>query len=302
MNTEKTRVVALGFFDGVHLGHKAVLHRTKERAASLNATPSVLTFDPHPKQFITGKQVPLINSLADRKSLIQRLHGIDDLLVIPFDESFRRMPWADFILYLQEKFHAVHLVCGHDFQFGCQGAGHPEALREKCQELQLGCDVIPEISLDGLPIRSRHIRRLLIAGDMGEANRFLGHPHTLTETVVYGRKLGRILGVPTINMHFPQDVLSPARGVYATRAFLEDGSSHIAVTNIGARPTLGPEGAVTVETHILDFDGDLYGKQARLEFLHFLRPERKFQNISTLGAQIQRDVDEARAYFEESIR
>ena len=298
MGARKKRVVALGFFDGVHMGHSALLARAKEQAALLGATPSVLTFDPHPRQFTTGERVPLINTLSDRVELIQRLHGIDDLLVIPFSEALRRMPWPEFLVLLQKKFHAVHLVCGHDFQFGYGGAGHSEELREKCAQLGIGCDVIPEISLDGVPVSATHIRRLLMAGDMAQANRFLGRPHILTERVVHGHKLGQTIGVPTINMHVPQEVLTPAHGVYVSRVFLPDEQEgHMAITNIGVRPTLEEANPVIVESHILAFDADLYNRQVRVEFYHFLRPERKFQNMRELKAQILRDIDGARAYF-----
>ena len=299
METGKKRVIALGFFDGVHIGHSALLTRAKKQAAALGALPSVLTFDTHPKRLLTGTAgVPLINALSDRAGLLRRLHGIENLLILPFNETLRQMPWADFLRLLQERHRAVHLVCGHDFQFGYRGEGNPERLLEKCRALGLGCDIIPEISLDGIPVSATHIRELLMAGEIAQANRFLGHPHILTETVLHGRKLGRKLGIPTINFHIPQEVLTPAHGVYATRVFLEDNSSHIAVTNIGCRPTLGEASPPTVESHILDFDEDLYGRQVRVEFHHFLRPERTFPHMAALRAQIQQDAEEARTYFQ----
>ena len=296
----KKRVIALGFFDGVHIGHGALLTQAKARADALGALPSVLTFDAHPGQFTTGKSVPLLSSLSDRRGLIRRLYEIGDMLIIPFDESFRQTPWEVFVEALKEKFHGVHVICGHNFHFGYQGAGTPAKLRARCETLGLGCDVVEEISLDGIPVSSTYIRGLLSAGALARANRFLGHPHTLTETVVHGRKLGRTIGIPTINLHIPQDLLIPAHGAYATRVFLPGAAEcgHMAVTNIGTRPTVSGGDRVTVECHILDFDGDLYGQKARVEFHQFLRREQKFPDIDALKAQIQQDVVSVRRAFE----
>ncbi|MCL2828097.1 MAG: riboflavin biosynthesis protein RibF [Oscillospiraceae bacterium] len=295
MATDKKRVIALGFFDGIHLGHAALLEKTKARASQLGATPSVLTFDTHPGQLVTGERVPLINAPAGRVDLIERLYGIRDVLILHFDEPFRRMSWMAFITALQEKFGAIHVVCGHNFHFGYGGAGTPDLLRARCAELGIGCDVIGEVSLDGQIVSSTHIRQLLLAGDMERANRLLGHPHTLVDTVRYGYKLGRTIGAPTINMTFSDGVLVPARGVYATRVYLEQ--PHIAVTNIGLRPTVGAADQMTVESYILDFSGNLYGRQVRVEFFHFIRPEIKFDGIEALKRQIQQDAEAARAYF-----
>jgi len=295
MTTEKKRVIALGFFDGIHLGHAALLEKTKERARELSATPSILTFDTPPGQLVTGERVPLINSPAGRVDLIERLHGVQDVLILHFDEQFRRMSWTEFITALQEKFGAIHVVCGHNFHFGYGGAGTPQRLRERCAQLGIGCDVIGEVAVDGQVVSSTYIRQLLLAGDVERANRFLGHPHTLVDTVRYGYKLGRTIGAPTINMTFSDGVLVPARGVYATRVYLD--MPYIAVTNIGLRPTVGKADQMTVESYILDFSGNLYGRQVRVEFFHFIRPEIKFDDIEALKRQIQQDAAAARAHF-----
>jgi len=296
---KEKRVIALGFFDGVHLGHAALLKRTVERAGALRATPAVLTFDTHPGGVVTGDRVPLINTLDGRIDLIERLHGIRDILVLPFDEAFRSMLWADFVEVLQRDYGAVHLICGHNYYFGHRGEGTPQRLMEKCRALGIGVDVIPEVSLDGVPVSSTYIRTLLQVGEMERARRFLGHPHTLLATVQHGYKLGRSLGVPTTNMEIPDGVVIPRQGVHATRVFLPDSSEgYRAVTNVGLQPTLGRVGGVTVETYILGFDGDLYGKEVRVEFYRYQRPEVKFDDLAALKAQIQEDVLEAKAYFD----
>jgi len=295
MGKEK-RVIALGFFDGVHLGHAALLGRTNERARELSAKPFVLSFDTHPGQFISGDPVPLINSPEGRVDLIQRLFGIRDVLLLHFDLRMRQMGWRDFVTVLQEEFGAVHVVCGRDFRFGYQGEGTADLLQEACEARGMDSDVMEEVCLDGGAVSSSRIRTLLQGGEMEEANRLLGHPHTLVDTVRHGYKLGRTLGAPTINMLFPEGVLQLPHGVYATRVYIGD-EAHFAVTNVGLRPTAGRPEQVTVESYILDYAADLYGREVRVEFFHYLRPELKFEDLHALKTQIKADVEATRSYF-----
>ncbi|MEG1720541.1 MAG: riboflavin kinase, partial [Pseudoflavonifractor sp.] len=254
MNEEK-RIIALGFFDGVHRGHGALLRRVTEVAAATGAIPAAVTFDTHPENLIMGSPMPLISSPRDRSDLMRRYYGIQEVIVAHFDQRMMHMPWQDFITdFLISENGAVHLVAGHDFHFGYKGEGNPQRLQETCARLGVGCDIIPKVALDGITISSTYIRGLLAQGELEEANYFLGHPHSLTDTVAHGKKLGGSLGFPTVNLHFAPGVLVPARGVYATLVFLEDGSSYLAVTNIGVRPTVDSDGAVTVEGFLLDFD------------------------------------------------
>lgn len=296
MQTDKC-VVALGFFDGVHIGHAALLSKAVQRARELDAEPAVLGFDTHPDTIVFGREVPLINSMADRQSLIRRLFGIEKSFVLHFDAETMRLPWRNFIERLIEHSSAVHFVVGHDFRFGYRGEGTAEKLVELGKTLGFSCDVIPPVSLDGTVVSSTEIRKQLLEGDLERANSFLGHTHTLTDIVRVGFRLGRTLGSPTVNMRFEEGVLVPRHGVYATRLFF-DGQEHIAVTNIGVRPTVSDGGsAVSVESYILDFSGDLYGREIRLEFCGFIRPEKKFYSVDELKAQIQRDADTARSFF-----
>ena len=263
MNEQK-RVIALGFFDGVHRGHGALLSRVAEKAAELGATPAAVTFDTHPEKLILGSPMPLISSPNDRAELMRRDYGIREVIVARFDERMMHMPWEEFVSEFLVKEHgAVHLVAGHDFHFGYKGEGNPGRLREKCAELGVGCDIIPKVELDGITISSTYIRTLLAQGEIERANYFLGHPHTLTDTVHHGKKLGSTLGFPTVNLRFQPGVLIPARGVYATKVWFENGESRPAVTNVGVRPTVDSQGEVNVEGFILDFDGDLYGQSPR---------------------------------------
>ena len=307
----KKRVIALGFFDGIHIGHAALLRKVQEISAGGSITPSVITFDIHPQNLLFGESVSLINSPEDRAGLIKRLFGFDDILFLHFDRETAGMTWDIFIDRIVDQFNASHLVAGYDFRFGSGGKGDSGLLEQKCAELGKGCDIIPEITHDGVVCSSTYIRELISAGDIERANTFLGHPHVLTDFVRDGYRLGRTLGAPTINMCFPEGVLAPAYGVYATRAFLTADNcadthgalsgGHIGVTNIGVKPTVVDSGQITAETHILNYQGNLYGHQVRIEFHKRLRPEIKFDDIDKLKTQIQNDCGAAMQYFKKAL-
>lgn len=296
----RERVIALGFFDGVHLGHGALLRRAAEEAKKRGCESAVFTFDRPPKEVITGIPCPLINSPEDRAELVKRLYGIDEMIMVPFDDEMRTTPWDRFVTdILVGRYGAVHLVAGHDHHFGHRNQGSPELLKEKCAELGLGCDIIPAVTLDGVTVSSTHIRKLLEEGDVETARAFLGHPHVLTQTVGHGRQLGRTIGIPTANLVAPPHVLLPKRGVYAAKITLPDGRAFGGVTNVGVRPTVNNGQDVTVEPWILDFDGDLYGQAIRVEFYRRLRDERKFESLDALRSQIETDAVKTREAYPE---
>lgn len=292
------RVIALGFFDGVHLGHAALLRRARERADALGVSAAALTFDRHPDTLVTGQPVPLLNSRADREWLLTARFGMDEVLLLHFDRETMRMPWQSFVRdYLVGELDACHVVCGHDFRFGDRGAGNPARLSALCASLGVGCDVIERVELGGQTVSSTHIRALVAAGEMEEANRFLGHPHVLSGEVVPGKQLGRTIGIPTANLRAPDGVLLPRFGVYATRVALADGSVYPAVTNAGVRPTVDDRLGVTIEPWLLGFDGDLYGQTIRVEFHSFLRGEVKFDGLDALRAEILRNAAQTKEFL-----
>ena len=295
--TDRKRAMALGFFDGVHIGHAALLDKTKLRAAEIDAMPSVLTFDVHPDTLVFNAEVPLINSAIGRKDIINRCFGIDNVVFIHFNQKVMHMDWREFIDELINELDIAWLVVGHDFCFGYKGLGTAPRLKEYCAEKGVGCDIIEPVCRDGIVVSSTEIRKLIQNGEIEKANEYLGHPHMLSDTVRSGYHLGTKMGTPTINMKIPEGVIIPRHGVYAAKVILDDGSEHISVTNVGVRPTVSDADAVSVESFILDFDGNLYDKQARVEFFSFLRDERKFDDISSLGEQIKCDAEKARAYF-----
>ena len=292
------KVIALGFFDGVHLGHGALLRRVAETAGAEQAVPCAFTFDQSPAAALTGKAAPLLTGVEDRRWLMETLYGIRELIVAPFS-LLRDMDWRDFVTdYLQRELGVVCAVAGHDFRFGRGGEGNPQRLAELCARRGLGCGIIPKVELDGITVSSTHIRALIAEGELEEAARFLGHPHVLSGTVVHGHELGRTLGTPTANLPVPPGIIAPAFGVYASRALLPGGEVRPAVTNVGVRPTVNRETeGVTVEPWILDYHGDLYGKTIRLELYKRLRPERKFGSVDELRAAILRNAEETRQYF-----
>ena len=297
------KVIALGFFDGVHMGHGALLRTVAERAKALDAAPCAFTFDRSPAAALTGKAVPLLSGVEDRERLMRELYGIREVVVAPFD-VMRQMDWRDFVAqYLQKELGVVHVVAGHDFHFGFRGEGNPQRLGSKCRELGMGCDIIPKVEIDGFTVSSTYIRSLVEEGKMERARWFLGHPHTLSGPVVHGSELGRTLGTPTANLLVPSGVIAPGFGVYASRVQLPGGEERLAVTNVGTRPTVNADKtAVTVEPWILDYRGDLYGKDIRVEFYARLRPERKFPSVQALRDAILENARQTRDYFANASR
>lgn len=246
----KQKVMALGFFDGIHVGHAALINKIKQRAEETGAEPAVLTFDVHPDNLVFKKSVPLINSAEDRENILSRCFGIDDVVVIHFNQRVMHMDWRDFIDELIDEMNLRWIVVGHDFCFGYKGLGTAEKLKAYCAERGVGCDIIPAVCRDGVVVSSTLIRQLIESGEMETANEYLGHPHTLTDVIRTGYHLGTKMGTPTINMSFSQGVIIPRHGVYAAKAYI-DGKEYMSVTNVGIRPTVSDSGNVNVESFCL---------------------------------------------------
>ena len=291
---QQKRIFALGFFDGVHLGHQALLGACVALAGSAGAEAAAITFDRHPRSLFTQDPPPLISTAASRRLLLGR-YGITYVKQYPVIPEVMGMPWQDFLGSLLEE-GAAGFVCGDDFRFGRCNEGNVSGLVEFCEARGLPCVIVPEQTVDGKRVSSTYIRSQIECGDMETAKRFLGHPHIVSGVVVPGKQLGRTLGIPTANIRLEEGLVVPKFGVYACRVNI-DGKSYAAVTNVGVRPTVSGVG-VTVEPWILDFDGNLYGQEITLEFHRFLRPETKFDGLDALKAQINRDADTTRNYFQ----
>ena len=296
MKTNK-RIFALGFFDGVHLGHQALLRQCVTLAKEQNCQPAAITFDRHPQALYLDTPPALISTETDRQLLL-RQYGMGPIYTFPVKTEVMSTPWEAFLEQLLE-YGAAGFVCGDDFRFGFRGAGNSEKLKKFCEERGLPCVIVPEQTLDGVRISSTYIRRQIESGDMATAVKFLGHPLFLTGEVVAGRQLGRKLGIPTANLRLPAGLAVPKFGVYVCRA-LVDGTHYPAVTNIGTRPTVAGEN-VTVESWIRDYEGDLYGREITLEFHYFLRPEEKFADLEGLKRQIHADAEAARKHLQETL-
>ena len=288
-----SRIFALGFFDGVHLGHQALLRECVRLASEYGAEPAAITFDAHPRAMFEPDPPKLLTNLEDRKALLDH-YGIRHIQVLPVTDQVMSTPWEDFLENLRRD-GAAGFVCGHDFRFGFRGQGNGQKLLDYCTREGLPCTVIPRQVLEGVTLSSSHIRTLLERGAVREAARFLGHPYRITGEVIQGRKIGRTIGVPTANLELPAEVLCPRLGVYAAVACF-DGQRYLAVTNIGSRPTVGGH-HVTVEPWILDFQGDLYGKKLTLQLHEFLRPETKFESLEALQGEIQKNAAQTREFF-----
>ena len=296
MTSKRKNIIALGFFDGIHLGHQALMERTVTRAGEQGMDPAVFTFDRSPREFITGIPIPLITTVEDRQALIRSLFPIEKIFVGVFDQTMMTMHWRDYLHMLVEKYDAGWLVAGHDFRFGHKNEGTVDLLQQECVALGLGCDIIPPVTVDGINVSSSHIRTLLERGDVETANRFLGYPFSVSGPVLHGKKLGRRLGVPTLNVHPHAGQLLPAYGVYVTRVWTEN-EILPSVTGVGVRPTVDQNGGVTVESHLLGVDRILYGAECRVEFLRLLREEKRFDSLYALQRQMEADIAQARAYF-----
>lgn len=286
-------IYALGFFDGIHVGHQMLLQGCRHLAQSRGYDMGAVTFASHPDTLVAGKTPPLLNTVEERRRMLLSA-GVCHMQVLPFDKGLMNMSWQDFLKMLLEK-DAGGFVCGEDFRFGCKGQGDARKLADFCRQRALPWAVVPEQKMDGVRISSTYIRKLIENGDMQEAARFLGRPHLLSGFVTSGRRIGRTIGVPTANLTIPGEVVIPRRGVYATKC-LVDGVFYTAVTNIGSRPTVDGH-QVRAESWLLDFDGDLYDKHMTVFFHKFLRPEKKFDSLEALKTAIRENEQQARVFF-----
>jgi riboflavin kinase/FMN adenylyltransferase len=316
--------IALGNFDGIHLGHQKVLLPILQASAVVSCPASacakeiardsqcpystVVTFNPHPQEFFTGQSKQLLTPLPEKVKLLEQL-GVEQLVLLPFDRELAALSPQQFVEeILMRQLQATRISVGEDFRFGHKRAGTAEDL--KAIAANFGVEVVitslqtcqgNESEQPSTRISSSLIRQALAEGDISQANRMLGRVYTLMGTVVKGQQLGRTIGFPTANLQLPPAKLLPRYGVYCVRVFLEEDKETIikGVMNIGCRPTV--EGnAPTVEVHLLDWTGDLYGKTLTVSLEKFLRPEQKFPSIEALKAQIADDCDLARNILERS--
>ena len=288
-NETQGSVIALGTFDGVHAGHRALLHQAVELADALHAAPLVYTFRNHPLSLF-GREPRLLMTAEERIAALTAM-GLPVAADV-FDASYASTPPRDFVRMLVERFALRGVVAGFNYTFGDRGAGDTALLRALGQEMGFAVRILEPVSYEGEPVSSTRIRACLEQGRLPEANAMLGMHYALSGTVAANRRIGHALGFPTANLEGYGNKVLPLPGVYATRAFVA-GEAFNAVTNVGNNPTV--EGRVTtVETHLLDFSRDIYGMPLRVEFVEFLRGEVKFSGREALAAQIASDAARAR--------
>lgn len=291
-------VVTIGNFDGVHRGHQALLRRCRELARQHQGTAMVMTFEPHPMRVLRpAVNLPLITPLKQKLELIAE-QGIDVALCVRFDEHFAALSADDFVdKLLVGRLGVKGVVVGYDFAFGRRGLGDVELLKSKGEGFGFAVEVVPPVMVDGLAVSSTRVRQVVRACDMATARRLLGRHYRIAGRVTSGHgRGGRLLGFPTANLRV-EDELLPGAGVYAVLVELEDGRLLMGANNIGQAPTFPGEG-LSVETHLLDYQGDLYGQYIKVHFVEYLRPEMRFDSPQELAEQIARDVERARQVLE----
>ena len=291
-------VLTIGNFDGVHLGHQALFARTVERARAIGGSAVVMTFEPHPMRVLRpAVNLPLITPLPQKLKLISAA-GIQLTLCMRFDEDLARLSADDFVdKLLHARLGVAEVVVGHDFTFGRKGLGDLELLREKGEGYGFAVHEVGPVLVDGRAVSSTRVRQRVRAGDMEGARNLLGRYYTITGRVMPGKgRGGRLLGFPTANLKVV-DELIPLGGVYAVQVDINGQGGLPGVTNIGSNPTFD-DGGLNVETHILDFDREIYGQEISVHFVKHLRSEKRFNGPEELGTQIKRDVADARLTLE----
>lgn len=291
--SDRKTAVTIGKFDGLHRGHALLLDRIKAQAPELCSV--VITFDISPRVELEGQKNENLLTQAERAGMLRR-RGIDVLIECPFNDRFLHLTPEEFLRELTERLNMAYIAVGADFRFGYRGAGDAALIEQMGQELCYKADVVPKLSMDGNVISSSRIRELVRTGDMEEAEKLLGFPYFISGEIVHGAHLGTRIGIPTINQYPPSDKLLPPRGVYVTTTEIA-GKTYHGITNVGVKPTVQTTDAVNVETNILDFSGDVYEEEAEVRFLKYLRPERKFKDLTALRHQIETDRKAALSFF-----
>lgn len=289
----KGAIIALGNFDGFHLGHQAVVGRAVQRGAHERRPVIVATFDPHPVRHFKPETPPFRLTTLDQRERLFAHAGADAMLVFRFGTALAAMDAEEFVAdLLARHIGASGVVTGDDFSFGKGRRGDVALLAKLGAEHGVPAEAVPQVLLDGERISSGRVREALVAGDTGTATHMLSRPFAIEGEVIHGDKRGRALGWPTANMELG-NYLRPAYGIYAVRVTLDDRSEHAGVASLGIRPTFDPPKEL-LEAALFDYDGDLYGRTIEVALHHYLRPEMKFDNIEALKAQMDRDAEEAR--------
>ncbi len=295
-NILRPTVLTLGVFDGLHLGHQKIMETVVERAKAVQAIPTAITFDPHPRTVLHPENSPPLLQTLDQRLANFEVLGIKQSIVIRFNKDFANQDAGEFLReIIHERLQAKEVYLGHGFAFGKNRGGNIELLRRMSKKLGFVADEVGEVRLRNKRISSSKIRKLLKDGKVNLARRMLGRPYGIEGAIIRGDRRGHTIGFPTANLK-PKNRVVPKYGVYAT-AILIDNVWRKAITNVGVRPTFKDDAEPSIETYIFDFNGDLYGDVLRVRFLHRIRDERKFSGIDEIKTQIQKDTETALHYF-----
>lgn len=295
-NILRPTVLTLGVFDGLHLGHQKIMETVVRRAKVVEAVPTAITFDPHPRAVLYPEKAPPLLQTLDQRLANFEVLGIDQAIVIRFDQNFADQDAEIFLReVIDERLQAKEVYLGHGFAFGKNRGGNIKLLKKLSEELGFYAEEVAEVRLRGKRISSSKIRQLLKEGSVNLVRRMLGRPYGVEGVIIRGDRRGHTIGFPTANLK-PNNRVIPKYGVYAT-ATLIDGVWKKSITNVGVRPTFKAESEPSIESYVFDFDGDLYGDVLRVRFLHRIRDERKFSGIEELKTQIQKDTKTALYYF-----
>ncbi|MGC8972360.1 MAG: bifunctional riboflavin kinase/FAD synthetase [bacterium] len=291
-------IVTIGVFDGVHRGHQVILSLLLERSFALGLPGVVVTFDPHPSEVIKKEKIEFLLDLKDRLDFIDQFPHMYNIL-INFDEKFAEKTAESFIAEMKEKINMREIVIGYNFQFGKGRKGNAKFLQEIAEKYKFKVSIVPPVEYEGLPISSSRIREALKRGNVTSATEMLGRYFYLKGRVIRGKGLGKEIGFPTANISPPKRIIIPKLGVYASIGRVDD-EKLIGVTNIGYAPSLKGE-EITVETHFLDFNKDIYDKLIKIELVEYIRPEIKFNSLEQLVNQINFDIKSTRDIIKKKI-
>ena len=304
IQAEKPVALVIGNFDGVHLGHQAMLSRLKETSKRLNIASCVMTFEPHPREFFAPDQAPTrLTSLREKLELLAE-YGVDQVQICRFNYDFAKIGAKEFVAnILQQGLAAQWVLVGDDFRFGARRAGDLAMLRSLSSSYGFEVEEMSTYNVDGIRVSSTAVRKALSSDDLGLARRLLGRPYSISGKVVNGDKLGRRIGFPTANMQLRHN-RPPLSGIFAVevRGALDTSPQQVTrgVASLGVRPTVHEDGKPVLEVHLFDFNQEIYGQHLRMDFLHKLRDEEKYSDLDTLIRQIRLDVENAKKYFQTS--
>ena len=289
--------VTIGNFDGVHLGHQALLQHLKQEAQARGLETAVIVFEPHPREFFTPQQAPTrLTSLREKAELFAKL-GVDRVQVCRFDRTFAQMQAADFIHALHARLAAKFVLIGDDFRFGSGRAGDFALMEKIGQQQGFAVQAVQSILQGGIRISSTAVREALARGNLQAAQRYLGRHYSISGHVEHGNRMGRQLGFPTANIQLRHN-RPPVAGIFAVRVRIEGGEWRFGAASLGVRPTVVAGGKPVLEVHLFDFDEEIYGKHLHVEFMHKLRDEAKFPDLESLAKQITLDVEQAKRWLE----